>query len=128
MLRSMSLHEILLKKEKFLTLLTMSLSKDLIHFWSFDLSKNRHRIVCADQSMLKFWLINHNNLKINSIFIMFVAMKSWRSKFTWFVWSTILINKMWFEYVRRVISTKFSIWTLKRRIYWCQAFSFLIEK
>ena len=53
MLRSMSLHEILLKREIFLTLLTVSLLKNLIQFLSFDLSKNYHRIVYADQSMLK---------------------------------------------------------------------------
>ena len=54
MLRSMLLHEILLKKEFFLTLLTMSFLKNLIQSSSFDLSKNRYPIVYADQSMLKF--------------------------------------------------------------------------
>ena len=52
MFKSMSLHEILLKKEKLLTLLTMSFLKNLIQFSSLDLSKNRHRIVCVNQSML----------------------------------------------------------------------------
>ena len=71
-----------IEEKKFSTLLTMLLSRNLNQFSSFDSSKNRHRIVCVDQLMLKFWFINQDNSKINSMFIMFVAMKSWRSKFS----------------------------------------------